>query len=96
MPFQHTSSPLPIGVEGDNCRLVLAAYTDCTKDALLPRRFSTVTRPLGGRSIRASLTGTPSLLIYGVMLASMLIVAGVETSLLQFQHAARLRRMERG
>lgn len=40
MQFQHTSSRLPIGVEGYNCRLVLAGYTYYRKDALLPRRFS--------------------------------------------------------
>jgi len=96
MQFQHTSTRLPIGVEGYNCRLVLAGYTYYRKDALLPRRFSSVTKALGGRSICPSLTGTPSLLTYGVKLASILIPAVVETSLLQFQHPVRLRRIERG
>jgi hypothetical protein len=70
MQFQHTSSRLPTGVEGHNCRLVLAGYTDYMKDVLLPGRLRWVTKFRGGRSIRKSLTRASSLLTYGVRLAS--------------------------
>jgi len=51
MQFQHTSSRLPIGVEGHNCRLVLAGYTGYMRDVLLPGCLRWVTKFWGaGRS----------------------------------------------